>query len=135
MTGREKVFVVSGFFLLGVFLVVYFASRPGFHRRYSAARVQAELRANIRPGMGRAEVEAYLDRAGFPHSYIAGNGLPKTSGIEWVLIRNTSHGLVSAGDIQVRFQFDENEHLTDYFVREISSRDLAGTNQNVHRNH
>jgi len=136
MTGREKVFVLSGLFLLGVFSLVYLASRPGFYRRYSVARVQRELRASVQPGMGRAEVEAYLDRAGFSHSYIAGNGAqPGIGGIEWVLIRNSALGLVSPGDIQVRFQFDENEHLTDYSVREISPRDLAGANQNVHRNH
>jgi len=136
MTGREKVFVVCGTLLAGAFLAMYVASRPGFHQRYSVARVEAGLRANVQTGMERAEVEAYLDRAGFSHAFIAGNKAQgEIGGSEWALIRNNSRSLVSPGDIQVRFQFDENERLAEYSVKEISARDLERTNANVHRNH
>ncbi|SRR5216683_7957538 len=120
MTRRRKTILIAlGFLVLGIPLMGYF-SQPGLHHRVSVAEIETDLRANVNAGESRSEVEVYLDRKGLEHSYIENfDADPKLNRTEQALIRNSSWSLITRGDIQLLFRFDENGKLSDYSVKEI----------------
>jgi len=116
----RKRIVISIVSLLLVIAAAVFSDRA--YRRHSpAAEMENQLRRDIRKGMSRAEVEAYLDRKGIENSYVEkfdkGKSLERTV-IARIPDPSTGIRIVKA-DLQIRFTFDEAGRLSNYAVKEI----------------
>jgi hypothetical protein len=88
-------------------------------QRLTVKQVQQQIDGNIPIGSTRAAVESYLDSRSITHSYVAGSGSGNERNVEVALIRGTSNSPLVKGDIQVRFQFNDSGHLTDYHVNVV----------------
>lgn len=83
-------------------------------------QVEKDIREHLPTGTSRTEVEAFLDDRGVPHSYIAeSKGSPEHQHTEMAMIRGTSRTWLVRGDTQILFEFDNQDRLIDYKVREI----------------
>ena len=86
----------------------------------SIATIETDLRANLPPGSPRAEVEAYLDKRAIQHSYVEkSTSMPKYSRTEFAMIGGSAKTQLIRGDIQILFNFDEHDRLTEFSVKEI----------------
>lgn len=101
---------------VGYFLVRHWAR---IHGRASVTERDNELRANLRPGMSREQIEAYLDRNAIPHSYIENAGAPPESRwTEIALIKDSGRFDIVRRDIEIVFRFDRAGTLMDYSEKE-----------------
>jgi hypothetical protein len=112
--------ILSGVLLLLIAGVVLVRDRA--YRRHSlAAKLEDQLHRDIRTGMSRAEIEAYLNRVGIDHSYVEKFDKGKSKARTIIaLIPDRATGLeIVRTDIQIRFEFDEAGRLTRYDVKEL----------------
>lgn len=115
---RRKFIIVTGTLVVIASLialaclarVVYQQNKPW--GRVRPAKVERDLQHHVPIGSTRAEVAAYLDGRGIPHSATVGNG-------EQAMIRDTALGSTVRTNIEMIFSFDERQRLTSYSVREI----------------
>ena len=85
-----------------------------------AAKVYRDIRDHLPIGSSRADVAAYLDQRGIPHSYVADSKeVPEYAHMEMAMIRAASRGWLIRGDIHIVFHFDDQDRLSKYEVTEI----------------
>jgi len=90
------------------------------HHRSSVIQLENELRASVRPGMSRTQIEAYLDQRGIPHSYAENaDAPPESRWTELAMIRDSGWTGLVRRNIQLVFQFDQTGSLTNYSEKEM----------------
>ena len=115
---RRKFIIVTGTLVVIASLialaclakVVYQHNKPW--GRVTPAKVERDLQNHLPIGSTRAEVAAYLDSKGIPHSAVAVHR-------EQAIMRDTALGSPVRTDIEMSFTFDERQKLTAFAVREI----------------
>ena len=84
------------------------------------AKVEKDICEHLPSGTSRARVENFLDQRGIQHSFVERSRFgPEHSPEEFAMIRDSSrHGWYN-GNIQIVFEFDSQENLASYSVKEI----------------
>ncbi len=91
----------------------------------TAIEVKRVLDTDISPGSTRAQIESYLDSAHIAYMFAAGSHYldHRSSLIELAKGASNGHLLPSDTDeVQIRFRFDDSQHLIDYVVRTGADR-------------
>lgn len=117
-----KRYAVAAFLVVVVLgaLAAVVNQRTRFSVRITVAQVETDIRAHLPLGSSKEEVESYLTRNQFPHSY-TGKTPHAQCNCESALVPDTGHNWLIKTDIQVQFDFDEDGKLTRYSAREINT--------------
>lgn len=120
MFKRYAVVALAVIVVLGA-LATVFNQKTKYRVRVTATQVEEDIRAHLPIGSSREEVEAYLDRNQFPHTYVGNSPYEACGNCEVALVRDTAHSWLIRTDIQIYFKFDRAQKLASYSVQEINT--------------
>lgn len=90
-----------------------------------ASDVRRVLDTDISAGSTRAQIESYLDSAHISYMFAAGSHYQDHKSSVIALAKGAAKGHLSPTDndeVQIRFRFDDSQHLIDYVVRTGADR-------------
>lgn len=116
-----KRYAFAAFVVIGALgtLAVVVHQRTKYRVSITVAQIENDIRAQLPVGSSRDEVVSYLDRKGFPHSYIGKLPRAECDNCEIALVRDTAHSWLIRTDIQLYLKFNDGGKLTSFIAREV----------------
>jgi hypothetical protein len=115
--------------LLAIGIVLFIAvAIEGVHLHSKvdiASEVRRVLNTDISAGSTRGQIESYLDTAHISYMFAAGSHYQDHKSSLIALAKGASNGHLLPSDtdeVQIRFRFDDSQHLIDYVVRTGTDR-------------